>query len=80
MPRGVTPASGEHVPAVVSGPVVEGAPPPVEGDIGHLVVDLAHRGAEGTGLLLETLVKAINCILESSSKKLFIIFLLSVIN
>ena len=45
MPRGLTPASGEHVPAVVSGPVVKGSPPPVEGDVNHLIVDLAHRGA-----------------------------------
>ena len=88
----MTPASGEHVPAVVSGPVVEGAPPPVEGDVDHLVVDLAHCGAADkvrillvhrlefltngelvalgcAGLLLETLVRAINCILESSGKK-----------
>ena len=45
MPRCLTPSGWEHVPAVIPRPVVEGAPPPVEGDVDHVVVDLAHRGA-----------------------------------
>ena len=92
MAGGLAPAGGEHVPAVVPSPVVEGSPPPVEGDVDHVIVDLAHRGAAdqvrvlfvhcleflthgelvalwSAGLLLETLVGAIHCILECFGKE-----------
>ena len=43
--RGLAPAGGEDVAAVVLGPVVEGSLPPVEGDVDAVVVDGADRGA-----------------------------------
>ena len=51
--RGLAPAGGEEVAAVVLGPVVEGALPPVERDVDAVVVDGADRGAaDQVGVLL----------------------------